>query len=478
MTRSAQIPSTLLLTVFLQIAFVSAAPPNERTREAVVEQMRPYAGPHVSGVDTSTLHGKVMCGYQGWFAAEGDGAGLGWRHYAGHGGLQPGSCTFDLWPDVSELDADERYATAFKHADGRPAELFSPYNKKTVLRHFEWMAEYDIDGVFLQRFGVSLRSASNLNHRNVITDNVREGANRTGRTWAMMYDLSGLREGDIERVVMDDWRNLVDRMEIRSDPAYLHHAGRPMVAVWGIGFNDGRRYTLSECERLVRFLKDDPEYGNNTVMVGVPTGWRTLTRDALKDEKLHGIIRKADIVSPWTVGRYHTPQAARRHAEEWVKPDLAWCTEAGLDYLPVVFPGFSWHNMHVARGESAPLNQIPRLKGEFLWSQAVADYQAGARMLYLAMFDEIDEGTAIFKCTNDPPVGESPFVTYEGLPSDHYLRLAGRIGRMLRGEIEATREMPFSVTRTSRGHGNAASRTVSDSWFQFLDKPFTLLDPQ
>jgi hypothetical protein len=304
------------------------------------------------------------------------------------------------------------------------------------------MGEYGIDGVFLQRFGASLRSASNLNHRNVITDNVREGANRTGRTWAMMYDLSGLRQGDIERVVMDDWRNLVDRMQIRDDPAYQHHQGRPVVAVWGIGFNDGRRYTLDECEQLVRFLKDDPKYGNNTVMVGVPTGWRTLSRDAVEDDKLHEIIRKADIVSPWTVGRYATPRSARHHAQEWIAPDLAWCRDAGIDHLPVVFPGFSWHNMHVARGDSAPLNQIPRLKGEFLWAQAGADYQAGARMLYVAMFDEIDEGTAIFKCTNDPPVGESPFVTYEGLPTDHYLRLTGQIGRMLRGEIEASEEMP------------------------------------
>jgi hypothetical protein len=36
------------------------------------------------------------------------------------------------------------------------------------------------------------------------------------------------------------------------------------------------------------------------------------------------------------------------------------------------------------------------------------------------MFDKVDEGTAIYKCTNDPPLGESKFVTYEGLPSDHY----------------------------------------------------------
>ena len=411
----------------------------EEGRDAVVERMVPYAGPHNPGVDTSTLAGKVMCGYQGWFAAEGDGSNLGWRHYAGRAGLNPGSCTFDLWPDMSQLDPEERYPTPFKHADGTTAELFSPYNKKTVLRHFEWMNQYGIDGVFVQRFGASLRSARHLNHRNVVTANVREGANRSGRTWAIMYDLSGLREGDIEQIVMQDWRELVDRMKIREDQAYQHHDGRPVVAVWGIGFNDGRRYTLAECERLVRFLKHDPGYGGNTVMLGVPTGWRTLSRDAVKDNKLHEIIRTANVVSPWTVGRYRNPREASRHAKQWIEPDIAWCREADLDYLPVVFPGFSWHNLHKNRGDEAPLDQIPRLKGEFLWSQAVADHDAGAKMLYVAMFDEIDEGTAIFKCTNDPPVGDSPFLTYEGLPSDHYLRLTGKIGRLLRGETGKSR---------------------------------------
>jgi hypothetical protein len=69
-------------------------------------------------------------------------------------------------------------------------------------------------------------------------------------------------------------------------------------------------------------------------------------------------------------------------------------------------------------------------------------------MIYQAMFDEMDEGTAIFKCTNDPPVGESRFLTFEGLPSDHYLWLTGLGGKLLRGEIEATPNLP---TRTASG---------------------------
>jgi hypothetical protein len=61
--------------------------------------------------------------------------------------------------------------------------------------------------------------------------------------------------------------------------------------------------------------------------------------------------------------------------------------------MPVVFPGFSWSNLK----RTARPNQIPRLRGEFLWRQAYNAKIAGATMLKIAMFDEVDEGTAIFK---------------------------------------------------------------------------------
>jgi hypothetical protein len=54
----------------------------------------------------------------------------------------------------------------------------------------------------------------------------------------------------------------------------------------------------------------------------------------------------------------------------------------------------------------------------------------------------MDEGTAIFKCTNDPPVGENRFLTLEGLPSDQYLWLTGMGGKLLRDEIKVTEELP------------------------------------
>ncbi|NND97424.1 MAG: xylosidase/arabinosidase [Pirellulaceae bacterium] len=380
-------------------------------------------------VDRSTLTGKVMCGYQGWFNCEGDGADLGWEHWAKNRRrpLAPKNATIDLWPDMTEYSADERFETGFKHADGRSAEVFSSANRETVMRHFRWMQDYGIDGAFVQRFVVSQARPEFLSHQNKVLSHARDGAKQSGRALAVMYDLSGLGAGEVQRA-QADWRTIQTEMKVVADDAYLRHNGRPVVAVWGIGFNDNRKYSLDECLTLVQWLRSE----GCAVMVGVPAFWREMRRDAVADEKLHEIIRTADIISPWSVGRYGTPEQAKRHADEvWAK-DRQWCQSEKLDFLPVVFPGFSWHN--VTGGE---LDAIPRLKGKFLWSQFTAAKHVGCNMIYVAMFDEVDEGTAIFKCTNDPPVGDGVrFLTYEGLPSDHYLKLVGKAGKLLRDEIQ------------------------------------------
>lgn len=386
-------------------------------------------------VDTSTLTGKVMCGYQGWFNCEGDGAERGWVHWTKRGGgLKPGNAKIDLWPDMSELGADERFATGFTNAQGKPLEVFSSFKQATVLRHFEWMRDYGIDGAFVQRFVVDLQSPKGLRHNNAVLNHCREGAKKAGRAFVVMYDLSGMNSNRVAQMT-NDWRTLRTEMRVTEDAAYLKHRGRPLVVLWGIGFSDNRRYTLAECRAMVEFLKRD----GCSVMIGVPTYWRELRNDSLKDPLLHEIIRLADVVSPWTVGRYKTQAEVERHEERLLKPDLAWCAAAKVDYLPVVFPGFSWHNMN----PRSPSDQIPRRKGEFLWSQFVAAKRAGAPSVYVAMFDEVDEGTAIFKCTNEVPVDEqSKFITYEGLPSDFYLKLTGAGGKLIRGEIPISKNVP------------------------------------
>lgn len=381
-----------------------------------------------------SLLGKVLCGYQGWFNCPGDGADRGWVHWSRRGSsFGPGTATVDLWPDVSELGPTERFATGFTNAAGKPAEVFSSFHPDTVRRHFAWMQQYGIDGIFLQRFAVGLREPKSLRQNNTVLEHCRKGARETQRAFAVMYDLSGMGSNSLA-LVREDWRTLRSQFRVTEDRQYLQHRGKPLVAVWGIGFNDGRKYSLAECRELVEFLRAD----GCAVMVGVPTFWRELKRDALADPALLDLIRRADVVSPWTVGRYRTVPEVARHAEQVLKPDLAWCAEAKVDYLPVVFPGFSWHNL-----TGGPLNVIPRQRGEFLWSQFVEAKRAGSQMVYVAMFDEVDEATAIFKCTNEVPVGEGvQFLTYEGLPSDFYLRVTGAGTRMIHGTAPLQERLP------------------------------------
>ena len=111
----------------------------------------------------NSIEGKILAGYQGWFNAIGDGSNLKWKHYANSKQFNPGSTSVDFWPDVSELDKDELFKTEFVHKDGESAYVFSSANAKTVNRHFKWMHDYGIDGVFAQRFVVSLTRGQKKN---------------------------------------------------------------------------------------------------------------------------------------------------------------------------------------------------------------------------------------------------------------------------------------------------------------------------
>ena len=75
---------------------------------------------------------------------------------------------------------------------------------------------------------------------------------------------------------------------------------------------------------------------------------------------------------------------------------------------------------------------MPRRGGAFLWDQFRDLGRVGAGAAYVAMFDEVDEGTAIFKVTSAPPT-QGRFATYEGLPPDFYLRLTGEGAKLIRG---------------------------------------------
>ncbi len=374
-------------------------------------------GPGPAVVDASTLRGKVLCGYQGWFRCPGDPTGEGWRHWSRDGSrIAPETLTFEMWPDLAEAGPDERFAApGFTHPDGKAAFLFSSAHPKTVDRHFRWMERYGIDGVFAQRFLVEL----DRKDPDRVLELVRASAHRTGRAFALGYDLSGMPSGRIVEALRSDWARLVDGVGLTGDARYLRHDGRPVVFVWGF-YPD--RFGAETAHRIIDIFRGD-DGRRATLIGGTPWAWR-----AEADPAWARAFRRFDAISPWNVGNSEDIAGRRQAATGTWPGDLAEAKASGMLYLPVVYPGFAWTHL---KGPGASAQALPRLGGDFFWRQFARASELKIDMAYVAMFDEVDEGTAVFKVADDPPT-QARFTTFDGLPADWYLRLTGEATRLIR----------------------------------------------
>jgi len=312
--------------------------------------------------------GLIMAGYQGWFRAAGDGTKA--TRYA-YGNEQRSG--LDMWPDVTEYE--KTYETPFKLTNGQAARFFSSADKSTTDLHFKWMQQYGVDGVFMQRFFGETKNKKHDSESLAIIKNAFEAASKYKRAIAVMYDLSGLSaKGEDCSSIIEDWKYLVDQLKVTNQEGaktYLHHNGKPIVAIWGVGFPD-RPYNTRNIglERVIDFLKNDPVYGGCAVMLGVPNAWRTLRADCLPDPYLHEIIKQCDIVLPWSVQRYSPllHNDMDRYRDD-VIDDIKWCRDNKIDYVPCVYPGFSWHNLsrYEFPDDIKPVGSIPREGGRFYW---------------------------------------------------------------------------------------------------------------
>jgi hypothetical protein len=436
--------ATNLISPVVWRSFTNTAVTNNGSNEVILpllNQTTFFSLNH--GVDATTMYGKLLMGYQGWFACPSDGSAPNqWWHWFHNQTPTAANVNTDFLPDTSEAASNELFNTEMTYSNGSPVQFDSSGVETTVLRHFQWMQENQLDGVFLQRFLTDLSSPKFFSFRNRVTANVRAGAEAYGRVFAIMYDVSGQPTNTLLGNITNDWRYLVDTMHITNSSRYLCHQGKPVVALWGFGFNDGNHLASpQQAQTVINWFKSQ----GVTVMGGVPTYWRTLQNDSFTNAAWTPVYLSFDVISPWAVGRFGNNSAADSYTANITMPDLAECKTNAIDYMPVVFPGFSWHNEN-----GGTLNQIPRNGGSFYWRQVYDDVRAGCNMIYGAMFDEVNEGTAMYKLVPTaarlPAQGEFLALDCDGitLNSDWYLRLANQAGRMLRKEIPLQPIIPIS----------------------------------
>ncbi len=372
--------------------------------------------------------GKITVGYQGWFSAAGDGSPVNnWAHE-----------NLEMWPDAREY-ATTYAGTPFNQAaitqpaffvnlgNGQPAKMFSAYDQQVVNTHFRWMAENNIDCVALQRFANEISPGSTIKaQRDGMALKVMNAALATGRKFYIEYDASG--RSTMNHDIKVDWTNtIVNALHLTSSSVYAKQNGKPVVGVYGMGYatapNPGPGST-NDCLDLIAFLKAQGCY----IMGGVPGQWGTGTGDSRPD--CTAVYQALDMIGPWAVGR-----ATDSGYLPYLTADSANCVSNGMDYLPNAYPGTSFYNSN----SNSPMNQFPRSAGNFLWTQLSDMRSIGAPSVFIAMFDEMNEATPVFKCAEDASMSPTGnwFLTLDAdgthCSSDFYLRLVKDGGNMIKG---------------------------------------------
>lgn len=411
--------------------------------------------------DPSTLVGKVVCGYQGWFLTPNDTGGVGWRHWSHNDKVCDGATlNFDLWPDMAEYTDTEE--TGLHYANGQPARLFSSLHQSTVFTHFAWMQQYNIDGAFLQRFVGEIKDPRFFLIRNNVTRHVMAAAEKYGRTFSIMWDISGVAESTLVADLKADWDFLVKELHVDRSSAYQRHEGKLVVTIWGLGITN-RPGTVQQTIEIVKWL----QAANCFVMGGVPFYWRDGTGDSKPG--FMDAYRAFDAISPWSIGRYNSVADYENKFKVNVVKDKEATLSHNQWYAPVVFPGSSDANL---RQRNANFNSIPRLGGAFFNGQANAVKERLRRektFVYLAMFDEVDESTAIFKAATrkeDLPIDGKNLLHLNtdspnsSLSNDHYLQLASELSTAMK---TPTRDSLFSDGNDTL-FDSTALRSESDAY--------------
>ncbi|MEU4240087.1 discoidin domain-containing protein [Actinoplanes sp. NPDC026619] len=389
--------------------------------------------------------GKISVGYQGWFACPGDGAPIGgWWHWS-RDRFQPPSTTNTTivsWPDTR--DFTHVYPTAYPNlGDGRAAALFSSYDQQTVDTHFGWMRTYGIDTAALQRFNPVGDEGPT---RDAMAQKVRTAAEATGRKFYVMYDVSGW--SNMQSELKTDWTTKMSAHTASS--AYARENGKPVVCVWGFGFDDdNHNFSPAACLDVVNWLKAQGCY----VIGGVPTYWREGKNDSRTGYL--DVYHAFHMLSPWMVGRTGDLDGLDWFFTNVNTPDQADCNSHGIDYQPCVLPG--------------DLSAGHRRHGDFYWRSLYNMVRLGAQGLYVSMFDEFNEGNQIAKTAEtaaDVPAGAGIRALDEDgtrCDADYYLRLTTDGGRMLKGQIALTAVRPTSPTIGAATGNLAAGKVVSAS---------------
>lgn len=341
------------------------------------------------------FNNKIFCGYQGWYSCDGDGSSRGFSHWSRNKkNLNRKNLLVDMWPFMNEYQ--KKYSVLKNH------NLFSNMDFQTTLKHFQWMRQYEIDGIFKQRFLVRIKDEF---ERKVLMNVVR-ASEKTNRLFAISYDTSKADKTKIMSILKEDWKNIE---KLVQKPNYIKYKGKPVIGI----FCFYRRYmTKKIAQQIIDFYKKK----------GLAIMGHTINCAFFLDFTWNKIFKQLDIICPWDVGYTKPIFNTNKVFNLWFLNRLI-----SKKVMPIIYPGFRWQNLK--RNEKTLY--IPRNKGKFMWAQFCKAKKLGFKAVFIAMFDELNESTAIFKTSRTPPKNAN--LIANDLKPDGYLKITKEGGRLLKG---------------------------------------------
>ncbi|KAI1370599.1 hypothetical protein F4677DRAFT_465047 [Hypoxylon crocopeplum] len=370
------------------------------------------SGRQVSSIDRSTLNGKFFVGYQAWFRKplEDDGN----SHWTtdmptpeiGHVGV-------DMIPNVTGYPPECLFDTPFTIPDGGVAQFYTNDCEGVVDLHFKMMEDHGISGAFMQRFYGYVDEA-NGGWVNIL-NYAKDAAEKYGRGLVIEYDLNGAATSSTN-VTATFLADLAALGSVISSPAYMHHNGKPVIEIWGFGVVN--EVSADDGVAIVTALKDAGWY----VILGVQQAWHA---ELVEDQpgRFGPVYRLADMIQPWTVGAYGIDNYEDFHDGRQAVEDADALRDLGIESSIVVWPGGSSSNAN----PSEVFDHFPRWNGTFYQNQLDGAVSLKPSFIFGAMFDEVNEGTAIFPVlrNRELPTNQKFLGIDDDMEPDVYLRMAG-----------------------------------------------------
>ncbi|KAG8736132.1 hypothetical protein FRC10_009664 [Ceratobasidium sp. 414] len=300
------------------------------------------------------------------------------------------------------------------------SRVFSSRNRSVVGRHLNIMAQHKIDGVFLTRRGDEASAFRRI-----------AAAYQGGKGLGVMkYDLAGMPSHQLEQWVTGDWEFMINQKHVLDSPAYVHEHGRPVIAIWGVGFKNANQDPQAVLNLIHKL--SEMSGGAYIILGGMSNGALSVRPKELKschivpvtwqkqDNSWQTVYKMADALAPLSVGALVDEESANNWSKDVQQPAIQSLRGGSkkVDYVSVVWPGHEGQLMR--NGMSAP--SAARRDGAFLW-----------RQVYNAHRDGFDDGTALL-----PSIG----ATQSGTPSDWYLRICGYASEALKGEKHLYEDLP------------------------------------